>query len=192
LPKPVEAGGAQRLPFAARVATSRPSASLHAPRKFRAVITFLLVVHGLIALALVAVILLQRSEGGGLGIGGGTGGGLMSARGAANLLTRSTTVLASLFIVSSIVLAILAAGTNKPKAIDTSLVAPVIGAPEVVPGSGAPEVAPGSGAPEVAPGSGAPLVVPGGPAPIVPGGVPLGLPSAPAPAPADGGVPIQQ
>jgi preprotein translocase subunit SecG len=86
-----------------------------------AVITFLLVVHTLIAIALVAVILLQRSEGGGLGIGGGTGGGLMSARGAANLLTRSTTVLASLFIMSSIVLAVLAAGTNKAKPIDTSL-----------------------------------------------------------------------
>ena len=83
--------------------------------------TFLLVVHTLIALALVIVILLQRSEGGGLGIGGGTGGGLMTARGAANLLTRSTTVLASLFILSSIVLAVLAAGTNKVKPIDTSL-----------------------------------------------------------------------
>ena len=71
-------------------------------------ITFLLVVHTLIAIGLVGVILLQRSEGGGLGIGGGTGGGLMSARGAANLLTRSTTVLASLFILSSIVLAVLA------------------------------------------------------------------------------------
>lgn len=91
------------------------------PESFRALITFLLVIHALIAIALVAVILLQRSEGGGLGIGGGTGGGLMSARGAANLLTRSTTVLASLFILSSIVLAILAAGTNKAKPIDTSL-----------------------------------------------------------------------
>ena len=84
-------------------------------------ITFLLVVHTLIAIGLVAVILLQRSEGGGLGIGGGTGGGLMSARGAANLLTRSTTVLAVLFISTSIILAVLAAGTNKAKPIDTSL-----------------------------------------------------------------------
>ena len=85
-------------------------------------ITFLLVVHTLIALALVGVILLQRSEGGGLGIGGGTGGGLMTARGAANLLTRSTTVLAALFISTSILLAVLAAGTNKAKPIDISLV----------------------------------------------------------------------
>ena len=84
-------------------------------------ITFLLVVHTLIALALVGVILLQRSEGGGLGIGGGTGGGLMTARGAANLLTRSTTILAALFIGTSILLAVLAAGTNKAKPIDTSL-----------------------------------------------------------------------
>ena len=83
--------------------------------------TFLLVVHTLIALALVGVILLQRSEGGGLGIGGGTGGGLMTARGAANLLTRATTILATMFIVSSIILAVLAAGTNADKPVDTSL-----------------------------------------------------------------------
>jgi preprotein translocase subunit SecG len=89
------------------------------------VITFLLVVHTIIAIGLVGVILLQRSEGGGLGIGGGTGGGLMTARGAANLLTRSTTILATLFIVSSIVLAVLAAGTNQVKKVDTSLAAPV-------------------------------------------------------------------
>jgi preprotein translocase subunit SecG len=91
------------------------------------VTTFLLVVHALIALALVTVILLQRSEGGGLGIGGGTGGGMVSVRGAANLLTRATTVLAVLFIGTSILLAVLAAGTSKPKAVDTSLV-PVAGA----------------------------------------------------------------
>jgi preprotein translocase subunit SecG len=105
------------------------------------VITFLLVVHTIIAIGLVGVILLQRSEGGGLGIGGGTGGGLMTARGAANLLTRSTTVLASLFILSSIVLAVLAAGTNKVKKVDTSLVAPVTvpAAPVVpVPANGVP------------------------------------------------------
>ena len=87
-------------------------------------ITFLLVVHGLITLALVAVILLQRSEGGALGIGGGGGGGgLMTARGAANLLTRSTTVLAALFILMSILLAVLAAGTNKARVIDANAVA---------------------------------------------------------------------
>lgn len=86
-------------------------------------ITFLLVVHGLITLALVAVILLQRSEGGALGIGGGGGGGLMTARGAANLLTRSTTILAGLFIAMSILLAVLAAGTNKARVIDPAVAA---------------------------------------------------------------------
>ena len=88
-------------------------------------ITFLLVIHGLITLALVGVILLQRSEGGALGIGGGGGGGLMTARGAANLLTRSTTILASLFIAMSILLAVLAAGTNKARKIDPSVAAKV-------------------------------------------------------------------
>jgi len=67
----------------------------------------LLLVHLVLALALVGVILLQRSEGGALGIGGG-GGGMMSARGAANLLTRATTWLAVAFLATSLTLAILA------------------------------------------------------------------------------------
>ncbi len=92
-------------------------------------ITFVLVVHTLIALALVSVILLQRSEGGGLGIGGGTGGGLMTARGAANLLTRSTTVLAAMFVLSSITLAFLAGYQGRAPKIDTSLAKPGIAAP---------------------------------------------------------------
>jgi preprotein translocase subunit SecG len=117
------------------------------------VITFLLVVHGLIALALVGVILLQKSEGGGLGIGGGTGGGLMTARGAANLLTRSTTVLAILFIGSSILLAVLAAGTNKVKPVDTSLAqtAPAKPAPATPPLTGMPGMPGGTPAPATAP-----------------------------------------
>ncbi len=89
-------------------------------------ITFLLVVHGLITLALVGVILLQRSEGGALGIGGGGGGGLMTARGAANLLTRSTTILAGLFIAMSILLAVLAAGANKKRVIDPTVAAKAV------------------------------------------------------------------
>ena len=67
-----------------------------------------LVIHLLIALALVGVILIQKSEGGGLGIGGGTMGGMMSARGTANLLTRTTAILATCFIATSLLLAILA------------------------------------------------------------------------------------
>lgn len=89
--------------------------------------TFLLVVQAIITVALVAVILLQRSEGGGLGIGGGTGGGLVSARGAADLLTRSTTILAIMFIGMSIALAALAAASHQTRVIDTTLAKPVTG-----------------------------------------------------------------
>src|SRR3569833_710957 len=66
----------------------------------------LLVAYLLIVLALIAVILLQRSEGGGLGMGGNAGG-LMTVRGSANLLTRTTAVLAALFFVTAIGLTIL-------------------------------------------------------------------------------------
>ena len=69
---------------------------------------FLIVVQGLIAAALVGVILMQRSEGGGLGTGGSPSG-LMSARGAADFLTRTTTILATLFIALSVALAFVAA-----------------------------------------------------------------------------------
>lgn len=76
--------------------------------------TVLLVVHLLLALALIAVVLLQRSEGGGLGIGGGGSGGgmggLMSGRGTANLLTRTTAVLAACFMVTSLLLTMFAGG----------------------------------------------------------------------------------
>lgn len=79
-----------------------------------------LVVHLLIALSLVGVVLLQRSEGGGLGIGGGSGGGmggLIGNRTTANLLTRATAVLAAAFFVTSIVLAIVAGGRTAPTSI---------------------------------------------------------------------------
>jgi len=61
------------------------------------------------------VVLLQRSEGGGLGIGGGggAGGGFMTARGTANLLTRVTAILAACFFATSLVLAIMAGGPRK-------------------------------------------------------------------------------
>ena len=72
---------------------------------------FLLVVQAVVAAALVCVILMQRSEGGGLGIGGSPSG-MMSARGAADFLSRSTRWLAILFVGLSIVLAALAASTS--------------------------------------------------------------------------------
>jgi preprotein translocase subunit SecG len=77
----------------------------------------LLVIHLLIAIALVGVILLQRSEGGALGIGGGSGGGLMTGRAAGNLLTRATAVLATLFFITSMVLALLANERSKPSSL---------------------------------------------------------------------------
>ena len=82
--------------------------------------TFLLIVQTLIAASLVSVILMQRSEGGGLGVGGSSSG-FMTARGAADFLTRSTAVLGGLFVILSIVLAAVAGATSKPTTIDTSL-----------------------------------------------------------------------
>jgi preprotein translocase subunit SecG len=81
---------------------------------------FLLIVQTLIAVSLIGVILMQRSEGGGLGVGGSSSG-FMTARGAADFLTRSTAVLGGLFIVLSIVMAGIAGATREPVKIDTSL-----------------------------------------------------------------------
>ena len=81
---------------------------------------FLTVVQAVIAAALVGVILIQKSEGGGLGVGGSPSG-LMSARGAADFLTRTTTILATLFVVLSIALAALAVETTSGRTIDDSL-----------------------------------------------------------------------
>ena len=80
---------------------------------------FLTVVQAIIAAALVGVILMQRSEGGGLGIGGPSG--MLSARGAADFLTRSTKWLAVLFVVLSIALAAVAVETTGSDAIESTL-----------------------------------------------------------------------
>ena len=81
---------------------------------------FFTVLQAIVAAALVAVILMQRSEGGGLGIGGSPTG-MLSARGAADFLTRSTRWLAILFVVLSIVLAALAAKSSGTDAIESTL-----------------------------------------------------------------------
>lgn len=81
---------------------------------------FLTVVQALVGAALVGAILMQQSEGGGLGVGGSPSG-LMSARGAANFLTRATAILATVFVVLSIVLAALAVQESSSSSIDTSL-----------------------------------------------------------------------
>lgn len=114
---------------------------------------FLTVVQALVAAALVGVILVQKSEGGGLGVGGSPSG-LMSARGAADFLTRTTAILATVFVVLSIALAALAVGTTSGREIDTSLdrsaPADPLAAPAVAPAdpAAAPTAAP---APAAAP-----------------------------------------
>ena len=112
--------------------------------------TFLLIVQALVAASLVGTILMQRSEGGGLGVGGSSAG-FMTARGAADFLTRATAVLGALFIILSILLAAIAGATADDTKIDTSLV---------------------KNAP--------PLSAPAGPTPFGPGPPPAKTPTAPA------------
>lgn len=98
---------------------------------------FLLIVQTLVAAALVSVILMQRSEGGGLGVGGSSSG-FMTARGAADFLTRATAILGGLFVILSIVLAAVAGSSREEMQVDTSLanqVAPPPTAEPVVPGA---------------------------------------------------------
>jgi preprotein translocase subunit SecG len=80
--------------------------------------TVLIIVHLIIVLALIGVVLLQRSEGG-LGLGGGGGGvsGFMTGRGQANALTRATAVLAGLFFLTSLVLTVFASYGRAPRSI---------------------------------------------------------------------------
>jgi len=134
--------------------------------------TVLIVIHLLIVLALVGVVLIQRSEGGGLGVGGGSG--FMSARGTANALTRTTAILATLFFITSLGLGILARYESRPTDILDRI-------------------------PEQQRGTGTGILDSLGPAPATPpadNGVPssgeapatgngAAAPSAPAPAPAD-------
>ena len=134
----------------------------------------LIVIHLLIAMALIGVVLLQRSEGGALGIGGGGGsgagfGGLFSPRGAASTLTRTTAILAFLFLVTSMSLTFVSLGARQ----DNSLFgAPgAAGAPLTLPTGGPPALPAGGGA-DPAPIDPAPLdLAPAGP-PALPGAPP--------------------
>lgn len=156
---------------------------------------FLITVHIIVCIALIGVILLQKSEGGALGMGGG-GGGFVSARGAANLLTRATAVLATLFFVLSLTLTLVGGGRTSSsvtdrldiESLDTSRLGPA--APGATPGSTAPAttglpVAPGSVTP-ASPGIGAEDsgVVTAPPATLEAPRPTLGAPTAPATAPA--------
>jgi len=85
--------------------------------------TVLIVVHIMLVLALIVLVLLQRSEGGALGIGGGGGGGggFMSARGAANALTKTTTILAAGFFATSIALGVISQGDSRTSGVSQQL-----------------------------------------------------------------------
>ncbi len=104
----------------------------------------LIVAHLLIALALIGVVLLQRSEGGGLGIGGGGGGGggmsgFLTGRCTAKLLTRTTAGLAAAFMATSILLSILSGGSDGSSITE--------GLPTTVPSSTLPEAPKGPSVP---------------------------------------------
>jgi preprotein translocase subunit SecG len=87
----------------------------------------LLAVHIMLAIALIGVVLLQRSEGGLGGLGGGGMSGFMTTRGSANLLTKTTRWLAGSFMATSLVLAWLAAHDSAPRPVITSQPPPIEG-----------------------------------------------------------------
>jgi preprotein translocase subunit SecG len=90
----------------------------------------ILVVHLIVALAMIGVILLQKSEGGGLGMGGGGMSGFMTGRSTANFLTKITAGLAAAFMLTSIVLGLLASSQRAPRSIvDVPAPATAPGAP---------------------------------------------------------------
>jgi preprotein translocase subunit SecG len=78
--------------------------------------TVLIVIHLMVVLAMIGAVLLQKSEGGGLGMGG-SGGGFLTSRGSANVLTRTTAILALVFFTTSLALSILASVDRKPSSI---------------------------------------------------------------------------
>lgn len=80
--------------------------------------TVLLVIHVIIALGLIGMVLIQRSESDGFGLGGGGGGNFMTGRAAANFLTRTTAILATLFILNSLVLGVIASHRGGSSIVD--------------------------------------------------------------------------
>jgi preprotein translocase subunit SecG len=121
--------------------------------------TVVLIIHIMLAIAMIAVVLLQRSEGGALGIGGG--GGFMTGRGAANFLTRVTAGLAAAFFATSMVLSIMASQPTAQRSILDTPGGPARPAPQQQQPTGAPPPAP-SGLPQInlTPGAPEPSKVP--------------------------------
>jgi preprotein translocase subunit SecG len=134
----------------------------------------LIVVHLLVVIALVAVVLLQRSEGGALGVGGG--GGFMTGRGQANALSRATAILGALFFATAILMSVIAGWSRAPRSIvDPSAPATSQSAPKpATPGDLLNQLNSGGGQ------SDAPAVP--APAPAAPANSTAPAPSAPEPA----------
>ncbi|WP_320201489.1 preprotein translocase subunit SecG [Agrobacterium sp. rho-13.3] len=135
----------------------------------------LIVIHLMIVLALVGVVLIQRSEGGGLGIGGGSG--FMSARGTANALTRATAILAALFFVTSLGLGLLTRYESRPTDILDRIPATQGQGNGILDTLGPSSTAPATnGAPSSTNGAAAPATTPAPatPAPANPNAVPTG------------------
>lgn len=152
----------------------------------------LITIHVVACTAMIVMILLQRSEGGGLGLGTGGGvGGLMTGRGAANALTRTTVIFAAVFISTSIALAVMAKSTRgvnplQPSnggSLSTTPLAPLEGGagPLLAPPAGGTTPAPAPASPSAIPVPSTPA--PAAPAPAAPAGAqPAPQPSTPTPA----------
>jgi preprotein translocase subunit SecG len=97
-------------------------------------LSVIIVIHLMIVLAMVGLILLQKSEGGGLGMGSSGGGGFLSTRGTTNVLTRTTAFLAAAFFATSLILSMIAGMDRKPRSVLTPSGQPSPSAP-VSPGS---------------------------------------------------------
>jgi preprotein translocase subunit SecG len=101
--------------------------------------TVVIVIHLMVVLGLIGLVLLQKSEGGGLGMGGG--GGFMTSRGTTNVLTRTTAILAAVFFATSLILSILAGMQRRP----TSILPTAAPATQPVRPGGSPPIGSGSG-----------------------------------------------
>src|SRR6266481_9170884 len=106
-------------------------------------IQVVLVIHLMVAVALIGVVLMQKSEGGALGIGGGGMSNFMTGRGTANVLTRTTAILAACFMLTSVLLVVIPRlGTQAPSIIPNSSTTLPMPAPKV-PAPTAPATPPG-------------------------------------------------
>lgn len=77
----------------------------------------IIVIHLMIVLGMIGLILLQKSEGGGLGMGSSGGGGFLSSRGTTNVLSRTTAILAATFFVTSLILSVIAGMDRRPRSV---------------------------------------------------------------------------